>query len=104
MGLAYAPSWSDLPYIMMNAVTHKQHNTHTQKHRHHDLPRPTASSGFNFMGEGNCHILRDWSQSLQHGNVIFFDETYIFFILLTLILQVSDRRIPKLKVSFFSDY
>ncbi len=39
---------------------------------------------------------------MQHHDVIFIDETNIFFILLTIILQVLDRRAYKLKVSFFS--
>ncbi len=59
-----------------------------QKHRHHDLPRPLASSGFNFIGECDCRMLHDQSQSTQHGDVIFIGETNIFFILLTIILQV----------------
>jgi hypothetical protein len=48
-------------------------------------------------------MLRDCSQSAQHGNVIFIDETNIFFILLTIILQVLDRCTHELKeVSYFS--
>ncbi len=49
-------------------------------------------------------MLHDWSQSTQHGDVIFIDETYIFFILLTIILQVLDQRAQELKVSYFSNY
>jgi hypothetical protein len=75
-----------------------------QKHRHHDLPQPLASSGFNFIGECDGRMFCDQSQSMQHGNVIFIDETNIFFILLTIILQVLDRRAYKLKVSYFSAY
>ncbi len=37
-------------------------------------------------------MLRNWSQSTQHSNIIFIDETNIFFILLTIILQVLDWR------------
>jgi hypothetical protein len=44
------------------------------------------------------------SKSRQHGDVIFIDETDIFFILLTIILQVLNRRAHKLKVNYFSDY
>jgi hypothetical protein len=47
-------------------------------------------------------MLRGWSQSTQHGNVIFIDETNIFFILLTIILKVLDRHTQKLKVSYVS--
>jgi hypothetical protein len=47
--------------------------------------------------------LRDWSQSPQHGNVIFIDENDIFFILLTIILQASDWRAHELMVSLLSD-
>ncbi len=76
-----------------------------QKHWHHDLPRPLASSDFNFiLGECDCHMLCKWSQSTQHGNVIFMDETNIFLILFTINLQVLDRRTHKLKVSYFSAY
>ncbi len=90
---------------MINAITHNQHNTKiNKKHQHYCPPRPSASSGFNFIGECNCRLLHDWSQSLQHGDVIFIDETNIFFILLTIILQASDRHARELKVSFWSDY
>ncbi len=75
-----------------------------QKHQHHDLPLLLSSSGFNFIGECDCRMLHDWSQSTQHSNVIFIDETIIFFILLTIILQVLDRHAHELKVSYFSDY
>ncbi len=35
-------------------------------------------------------MLRNQYRFLQHGDVIFIDETNIFFILLTIILQASD--------------
>ncbi len=41
---------------------------------------------------------------MHHRDVIFIDETNIFFILLTIILQVLDRRAHELKVSYFSAY
>jgi hypothetical protein len=87
-------------------VHHTQPTQHhkKQKHRHHDLPQPLASSSFNFIGEYDCRMLRNQSQSMQHGNVIFIDETNIFFILLTINVQVLDRRAQKLKVSYFSAY
>jgi hypothetical protein len=77
--------------------------TKNKKHQHHDLPQPLSSSSFNFIGECDCHMLHNQSQSMQHGDVIFIDETNIFFILLTIILQVLDWRAHKLKVSYFSD-
>jgi hypothetical protein len=49
-------------------------------------------------------MMHDQSQSTQHGGVIFIDETNIFFILLTIILQFLDWRAHKLKVSYFSAY
>ena len=49
-------------------------------------------------------MLRNRSQSTQHGDVIFIDKTNIFFILLTIILQVLGRRAHKLKVDYFSAY
>jgi hypothetical protein len=84
------------------------HTTNTTpqktKTKHHDLPQPLASSGFNFIGECDRHMLRNRSQSMQRGDVIFIDETNIFFILLTIILQVLDRHAHELKVSYFGDY
>jgi hypothetical protein len=89
---------------MINAITHNQRNTKKQNHQHHYLPRPPASSGFNFIGECNRRVLCNQSQSLQYGDVIFIDESNIFFILLSIILQASDLHACKLKVSFLSDY
>ncbi len=81
------------------------HTTNTtpqkQKHQHHDLSQLLASSSFNFIGECDRCMLCNQSQSTQHGNVIFIDETNVYFILLTIILQVLDRRTLKLKVSYF---
>ncbi len=103
MGLAYACQvWMTCNTSCNYTQPTQQHKK--QKHRRHDLPRPLASSGFDFIGECDPRMLRNWSQSTQQGNVIFIDETYIFFILLTIILQVLDRRAHKLKVSYFSDY
>ncbi len=31
MGLSNVPSLSDLPYIMINVITHNQHNKHKNK-------------------------------------------------------------------------
>ncbi len=75
-----------------------------QKHWHHDLPRPLASDSFNFIGECDRRMLRNWSQSTQHGDVILIYVTNIFFILLTIILQVLDRHAHELKVNYFSAY
>ncbi len=75
-----------------------------QKRQQHDLPQPPASSGFNFIGECHCHMMRNQSHSTQHGNIILINETNIFFILLTIILQVLDLRTDKLKVNYLSDY
>jgi hypothetical protein len=59
------------------------HTTNTtpqkQKHLHHDLPQPLASSGFNFIGECDCRMLRKRSHTTQHGDVIFIDETPTYF-------------------------
>ena len=95
------PSLKDLWYIIM-----RLHTTNTtpekSKHRHHYLPQPLVSRGFTFIGECDHCMLHNQSQSMQHGNVIF-DETNIFFILLTIILQVLDQHAHELKVSYFSD-
>ncbi len=83
---------------------HTTNTTHKkQKYQHHDLPRLPAYSGFNFIGECDRCILCNWSQSPQQDNVIFINETNIFFMLLTIIVQASDQHAHKLKVSFFSD-
>ena len=89
--------------VIHHAITHNRHNT-TKKHWHHDLAQLLASSGFNFIGECDRRMLRDWSLSLQHGNVIFIDETNIFFIFLTIIPQVLDWHAHELKVSYVSAY
>jgi hypothetical protein len=47
-------------------------------------------------------MMRDQSQSTQHGDVIILDETNTSFILLTIILQVLDRHAHELMVSYFS--
>ncbi len=102
MGLEYAHQ----VWMTCNAsCDYKQPTQHhkKQKHQHHNLPRPLASSSFNFIGECDCRMLCNWSQSTQHGAVIFIDETNIFFILLTIILQVLDQLAHELKVSYFSD-
>jgi hypothetical protein len=77
MGLAYARQvWmtcnTSCDYTLPT-LHHKK-----QKHQHHDLPWPLASSSFNFIGECDCHMLRNWFQPTQHGDVIFIDETNIW--------------------------
>jgi hypothetical protein len=104
MGLANARQvWVTYNTSKCNYTQPTQHHK-KQKHQHHDLPCPLASSGFNFIGECDRRMLRNRSWSLQHGDVIFIDETNIFFILLTNILKALDQRARKLKVSYFSDY
>ncbi len=71
------------------------------KHRHHGPPKPPASSGSNFTGECNCRTSRDWSQSLQHGDVLFIGDTNFSFIYLTIILCAVAQRAHWLKVSFY---
>ncbi len=100
MGLAYARQVWITCDTSCN-YTQPTQNHIKQKHRHHDLPRPLASSGFNFIDECDCRMLRNWSQSTQHSDVIFIDETNIFFILSTIILQVLDQHAHELKVSYF---
>ncbi len=103
MGLAYACQvWMTCDTSCDYTQLTQHHKK--QKHRHHDLPRPLASGGFNFIGEFNHCMLCDWSQSMQHGDVIFINETNIFFIFLTIILQVLHRCTHKLKVGYFGDY
>ncbi len=101
MGLAYARKvWITCDTSCDYTQPTQYHKK--QKHWHHDLPWPLASSGFNYIGECDPHMLRDRSQSTHHGNLTFIDETNVFFILLTIILHVLDRRAHELKVSYFS--
>ena len=79
-----------------------QHTTKKNiKHHHHGPPKPPASSGFNFTGECGCHTPHNWSRSLQHGNVLFIDNTNFSFIYLTIILCAVAQRTHWLKVSFY---
>ncbi len=103
MGLAYACQVWMTCDTSCDYTQPTQHHK-KQKHQHHDLPRLLASSGFTFIGECDCCMLHNQSQSTQHSDVIFIDETNIFFILLTIILQVLDRHAHKLMVSYFSAY
>jgi hypothetical protein len=70
------------------------HNTHTKniKHRHHGPPKPPASSGSNFTGECDRRTSRDQSRSLQHGDVLFIDDTNFSFIYLFIILSAAAQR------------
>jgi hypothetical protein len=71
-----------------NRLLHTQqqttHNKKNIKHRLHVPPKPQASSGSNFTGECDRRTLRDQSQSLQHGDVLFIDDTIFSFIYLLL--------------------
>ena len=80
------------------------HRATSKKHRHHDLPRPPASSGSNFIGECDRRMSRDRSRSPQHGDAIFLRETNCFFILLPIILHAADRRARGQKVCFLIEY
>ncbi len=102
MGFAYACQVWTACNTSCDYTQPTQH--HKKKHQHHDLPQSLASGGFNFIGECNRHMLHDWSQSTQHGNVILIDETNIFFYFIDIILQVLDQRAHELKVSYFSAY
>ncbi len=103
MGLAYVRQvWMTCNTSYKYTQPTQHHNK--QKHWHYDLPRPLTSSGFNFIGECDCRMFCNQSQSTQHGDLIFIDETNIFFILLNIILRVLDRHTHELKVSYFSDY
>jgi hypothetical protein len=87
-----------------HAITHNQHNTTKNKNTNSKFSPTAGFQRLYFIGECDCRVLQNWSQSTQHGNAIFIDETNIFFILLTIILQVLDWHTHKLKVSYFSDY
>ncbi len=81
--------------------------THNQKHKNSTTmvpPCPPASSGFNLLGKCDCHTLRDRLRMLQYGDTLFVDETNIFFILLTIIVQANNWLVCSQKVSFYSYY
>jgi hypothetical protein len=64
-----------------------QHTTQINiKHHHHGPLKPPASRGSNFIGECNHRTLHNRSRSLQHGDVLFIDDTNFSFIYLTIIL------------------
>ena len=97
--------YSTLEYRTLDTThNHNTHRTTSKKHRHHDLPRPPASSGFNFTGECDRRMSRDRYRSPQHGDAIFSCKTNFCFILLTIILYAADRRARGQKVCFFSEY
>ena len=80
---------STLEYVLLySRVTHTHnHNRHaSEKHRHHDLPRPPASSGSKFTGKCDRHTSRDRYRSPKHGDAIFLRENNVSFILLPIIL------------------
>jgi hypothetical protein len=74
-------------------------HTKNMKHPHHGPPKPLASSSFNFTGECICRTTCDWSQSLQHDNVLSIDNTNFSFIYLTIILCAVVQHAHWLKVS-----
>ena len=77
-----------------------QHTHKYIKHRHHGPPKPPASRGSIFRGECDRCTSRDQSQSSQHGNVLFIDDTNFSFIYLTNILCAAAQHTHWLKVSF----
>ena len=92
--------WYDTIKTLPPQYSTTTHRATSKKHRHHDLPHPPASSGFNFTGECNRRTLRNRYQSPQHGNAIFLCQTNFFFILLTIILCAADRCARGQKVCF----
>jgi hypothetical protein len=63
-------------------ASHTHNNTQNIKHHHHGPPKPPASSGSNVKGECDCRTLHDRSQSLQHGDLLFIDDTKFSFIVI----------------------
>ena len=61
-----------------------------KKHRHHDIPRPSASSGFKLIGECDRPTSHGGERSLQHGNATFYSEINSFFNLWRLVLCAAD--------------
>ena len=71
-------------------TTHKTENNIL--HHHHGPPKAPASNGSNFTDECNHHTSRNQSRSLQHGDVLFVDDTNFSFINLTIILCAAAQR------------
>ena len=91
-----------LEHTTTKTHTHTTHKTKNNiQHRHHGPPKPPASNGTNFTGECNCGTSRNPSRSMQHGSVLFIDNTNFSFINLTIILCAAAQRAHWLKVSFF---
>ena len=73
-------------------TTHNTQHKHTnKKHRHHGPPKLPAFKGSNFTGECNHHVSRELSRLLQHGDVLFIDDTNFSFIYLTAVLCAAAR-------------
>ncbi len=77
-----------------------QHTTKNIKHHYRGPSKSPAFSGSNFTGECNCRRSCDWSQSSQHGDVLFIDNTNFSFIYFTIILCAAAQQARWLKVSF----
>ena len=88
-----------------NRLSTTTHNTQTKiKHRHHSPPKPPASRSSNFTGECNCCTSSNRSQSSQHSDVLFIDETNFSFINLTAILCEAAQCPHWLKGEFLKVY
>ena len=84
-----------IPQPTNELTASQQQHTTTQKninHHHHGPPKPPASRGSNFTGKCNHRTPSDQSQSLQHSDVLFIDETNFSFINSTAILCETAQR------------
>jgi hypothetical protein len=82
-----------LEHTTIKTHTHKTHKTKNSiQHGHHEPSKLPDSNGSNFTGECNCRTLRNQSWSLQHGDVLFIDDTTCPFIYLPIILCSGSAR------------
>jgi hypothetical protein len=90
-----------------NCLLHtQQHTTHNIKHKTLSPWSPQAA-GFQrlqFKGECNRRMLRNRSQSLQHGIVTYINKTNCSVILFTIILQAAAWCACGQKLSFICYY
>ncbi len=103
MGLAYAHQ------VWMTYDTSCNYTQQTQDHKNQKTPTPWSPppAGFQRLQFYRWVWLPCVAQLISISatwQCNFNDETNIFFILLTIILQASDRHAQDLKVSYFSDY
>ncbi len=72
----------------------------------YNLPIPSHKElkiRWNFIGECNPHMSHNWTQSMQHSDIIFLDITNVLLTLLSIFLQAAAQHACQPKVSYWSN-